>query len=417
MADIKKVRVNNIDYDIVDAKAAHIEIVDSLPETVGESELRTLYRDADYDDADQETIDNIQVVDKITSSGGQFDCDAIPTRNNTQINTEAQLRAAFDENFNKVFGDSCTIDAIDDIYTAYYNISDTETKAIRVKDNGELEINNCKHPALKIIAGNYFSYNGQTGEKYYDSATLIVNGVSYALSNEPTIITIGEAATYDISSTNRSFIYGFSAETLPETRFVIKKLIQENTIDEINTKLNSIQTQVTANKGNITINTNAIRVLNADLQETKAKIGDIQIFNANYLPRASINYINKILRVNGKLYQVKANGIEKEYSFAGVSGTSQITDNNWADFARDVGNGFANDFSSSGPSRLYRNNGDIRIGSSSDNGAFSLLLNNPELPSITRVVLKLNHGLEVKLDIYMLKCILSLVFLIMSIAI
>ena len=98
MSDIKKVRVNNIDYNIVDAKAAHIETVASLPETVGESELTTLYREAEYDDADQESIDNIQVVDKITSSGGEFDCDAIPTRNNTQINTEEQLKRIIENN-------------------------------------------------------------------------------------------------------------------------------------------------------------------------------------------------------------------------------------------------------------------------------------------------------------------------------
>lgn len=308
-------------------------------------------------------VRTLEKVNKIITPAGDVESDCNTTRNGTQISNYETFNTYFDKSLNELYGSDFTISDFTNIYTAYYpNIEDSPVSAIRIgtKNPGSINLVNFSKSKLKIIAGKYFSYNGSTQQKTYDANSKLV--ISWNDGESTTIDLTEDPVEYEVDLTDfdssypieiyasgssndgRAFIYGFVAEGEEQIDYSLHDLATEDDIQEVNERIDETNNDVQAVDAKVDQVDSKVDSVNSDLQATKETIGHVQIFNAKYLPRASRDYIDKILRVNGVLYQLKINGEEKEYSFENVTGTSEVKGNTWDDFAALVTNGFSEDF-------------------------------------------------------------------------
>ena len=303
-----------------------------------------------------------KVVRKITPAGDvTSNCNT--TKNGTQVTNYNALNGYFDKSLNELYGSDFTISDFTNIYTAYYpNIEDSPVSVIRIgtKNPGSINLVNFSKSKLKIIAGKYFSYNGSTQQKTYDANSKLV--ITWNDGESTTIDLTEDPVEYEVDLTDfdssypieiyasgssndgRAFIYGFIAEGEEQIDYSLHDLATEDNIQEVNERIDETNNEVSRVDAKVDQVDSKVDSVDSDLQATKETIGHVQIFNAKYLPRASRDYIDKILRVNGVLYQLKVNGEEKEYSFENVTGTSEVKGNTWDDFAALVTNGFSEDF-------------------------------------------------------------------------
>lgn len=327
-----------------------------------DSTLNKLYRH-------KSTLGNVTDLNKVVKKiipAGDLIANCNTSRNGVQLSNYETLNACFDRPLNDLYGEDFTASGFTNVYTAYYpNIDGNSVSAIRIgtKNPGSLVISNLPEgiKSLRLIVGKYFSYNGSTGQKTFDqNATLSIMCDDFslddiALEEDPTDLLInleeqgytgGDITLYASGSSvdGRVFIYGFIAKGEEQIDYSLYDLATEEDIQEVNERIDETNNEVSRVDAKADQVDSKIDSVNSDLQATKETIGHVQIFNAKYLPRASRDYINKILRVDGVLYQLKINGEEKEYSFENVVGTSEVKGNTWDDFAALVTNGFSDDF-------------------------------------------------------------------------
>lgn len=315
------------------------------------------------------------IVEREYKAGGELTSNCNTTKNGTQIGNYGAFNGYFDKSLNELYGDNFTVSSFTNVYTAYYpNVDGNPVSAIRIgtKNAGEIILSNLPEgiTKLKLIVGKYFSYNGSTGQKSYDENAVLQIGIpgeiemgaqgfitfDYSLEEEPTELEIdleelgyigGEIAliSYGSSSRGRVFLYGFIAEAAPTNVYTVKELAKKEDVEAVQEYITEeVEPRIDAAESNIAQNARDINDVNVDLQETKEKIGDVSIYDAEYLPRARSEFIKKILRVDGKLYQCIRHGEEKTYSFENVQGTSEVTANKWDAFASEVTSEFEDDF-------------------------------------------------------------------------
>lgn len=335
-----------------------IEVVDEIPEELSDANLDKLYRERSEDG-----VDNLQVINKEVTPAGDVTSNCAATKNGTQISNYNAFNGYFDTSLNELYGDNFTVSSFTNVYTAYYpNVDGSPVSAIRIgtKNAGSIVLSNLPEgiTKLKLIVGKYFSYNGSTGQKSYDENAIL--GIQNPISGDGTDIPLEENPTeleielsevgyndgddihlvsYGSSSQGRVFLYGFIAEGAESVTFTPKKLATKEEVEAVEEHVVEVEESVDNAH-------DRIDDVEISLEETNERIGDIQIWKADRLPGAAEQYLDKILKVNNKLYQCIPNP-EAGYVFADFSnctGTNQITAANFEDFQRIVGKDFLNEF-------------------------------------------------------------------------
>ncbi len=308
------------------------------------------------------------------------------TTNGTQLSNAS----AFMSHFDNTLSNFITISSLAYTYCFYYDNEYVSLNGIRVgtKNTGSITLT-CSE-AGSVSFGKYFSYNGSTHVVTYDTdSKVIVDGTTYEFTSgdDNEIITIDLSAGQHTITSNgqditggsqqgRVILVGFEFLGEPYSIYRKNRIARLSEVQAINADLQQHKTdshnRFVTDEHNIDLNRQGIVEINS-------KLGDIQVFQANnYLPTASVEYLNKIYRFDGKLYQcVKTGeGQLKEWTFENVSGTSEVTSSNVVSLYGDIGNQFSqylyiDEFGDS-TVKLYRNNGTLKLGSSSAVGSIDL---------------------------------------------
>lgn len=317
------------------------------------------------------------------------------TTNGTQLNTGTFL-GQFDSTLsNFVTG----ISTATNVYCFYYDNEYVSQNGIRIgtKNTGTLQLTLAE--AGSITFGKYFSYNGSTHVVTYDTGSkVIVDGTDeYTFDTDTSTVTVElDAGQHTITSNGqditggstqgRILLLSFEFEGEPYSIYRPKALARVEEVEAVNTTLNN---HITASNNRFAEDERSIAANRTDINDINNRMGDIQIFQGtNWLPTPSADYLKKIIRSkrDNKLYQcVQAGeGVIKQFSFENVMGTSEITANNVSSFYGDVGNNFADFFEiyyEGSTVKLYRNNGNIKLGSSSAIGAVRFINTYREQPT------------------------------------
>ena len=305
----------------------------------------------------------------------------------TETNNTSLTTTTFMNQFNPSLAGLLSISATSSVYTLRYAYDgDTVENGIRFGTSsaaGSITITTTKE--CDITFKWYYSYNGSTGEVVsYDTASkVIIDGVDHTFTNNTTPLTVTLAAgTHTISSyfykdpetsektIGRIILSSFEFIGEPYSIWSKNALARVSEVEAVNTRVANHETtthnRFVEDERNIATNTNNITEINS-------KLGTIQAFQAgNNLPTPSSEYLNKIYRKDGEFYQcVKSgDGVQKEWTFANVAGTSEITSSNVDSFYGDAGNQFNTylDVDYNGTTKFYRNAGSLKLGSSSATG-------------------------------------------------
>ncbi len=303
------------------------------------------------------------------------ECSANCGKNNTAVNTQT-----IGNYFDNIEHITTNWIVVNKVYTVFINIPNEQIyRAIRVGTSGQGILSfTTEQPKITLLIGKYFYYNAQTGEKGYDNGSKVsINGNEYELSEIPQQITvIPNNGNIEITNINgRIFIYSISYNTEPvltyDTKEVAKLEDLDNSIKDFNTEVvKPLSETVQQNSQNINNIQNHIIEIDDDLNTIHTEMGDIQIFQAhNQLPEPSYDYINKIYRLNGILYQCVQTETGKVYNFDfdKVSGSTEINDSNVENIYNEVDpdTPMSNYVTISAINKLFRNNNNgLKFGSS-----------------------------------------------------
>lgn len=297
---------------------------------------------------------------------------------------------------------------IDNCYVNRYNIPDNPFQAIRLgtKNNvGECTFQLNSFPAIEetdtvyLELSNYFSYVQNTGAitgatettayiqidsgsilyvddlelNYIDATTQppltdidITAQVKNLLDDDEEIsINIGKT-----DGANRFFFCGFKIVGEDGT---VKRWLKiahtdyvDEKIDEVNTAISDLDNRLSQDEEDITTLQSDLEDTNEEVHWIKTEMGTVQIFDRDELPAANDSYLNKILRVDHKLYQCIKTGDEnafvKHYSFEDMTGSSEIFKYNWADAARIVTNDFDDYFTATWEDNEPMSSYDVQVG-------------------------------------------------------
>lgn len=376
MADIKKIKIGNTTYDIVDAGAARKEQVVTVVDTLADVPNNEfgLYRHG----TEEGGSNLVEVVSTLHEGGEGNTFTKTTTANNQSIAAAAIL-----SHFDTALSNFVAVTEATQVYTLYQAFNgEPVISGFRLgssKNQGSLTLEFLQDGQL--IVSKYFTINGSTGEVASSDASsqVIVDGTTYMLASESDFVEIPvTAGTHTITSGSgsgtRAILVGFSFSSEAFYTFEKKYLARQEDLDslaEVVTKNNNEATTKHADfESRITKNKQDISVLNATL-------GDVQIFDViNSLPRASMNHLDKIYRKDHKLYQcVKTgDGDHKDFAF-NFSGSSEILDTHleqlYPTIAKDFEDYFAFDLENS--SKVFRNDGSIKLGSSGTTGRLHLI--------------------------------------------
>ena len=329
------------------------------------------------------------------------------TKNGTQLSNAAAFMGQFDSTLSNFV----SISSLTNVYCFYYNNDVVSRNGIRIgtKSTGRLTLTCTKDGSITF--GKYFSYNGSTQVVAYDTnSAVIVDGTKYefAGSDEGTItidITAGEHTITsngpDIgggSDKGRIVLISFGFEVEPYSVYSKHALARVEEVKEevqaVDAKLGQHKTESNARFTEVEKSVSK----NADgIADINARMGDIQFFQiANRLPNPAQRHLNKVYRLGDKFYQCvqKGDGELKEITFDAVAGTSEVAVSNVngliADLNKeDFSTYYHLDDSGAGWSKLFRNNGDIRLGSSGATGYIAFYLQNHYIYNLPCTKLKI----------------------------
>ena len=302
------------------------------------------------------------------------ECPANCGKNNTAVNTQT-----IGNYFDNIEPITTNWTVVNKVYTVFLDIPNEQIyRAIRVGTSGQGILSfTTEQPKITLLIGKYFYYNAQTGEKGYDVSKVSINGNEYELSETPQQITvIPNNGNIEITNINgRIFIYSIGYNTEPvltyDTKEVAKLEDLDNSIKNFNAEVvKPLSETVQQNSQNISNIQNHIIEIDNDLNTIHTETGDIQIFQAhNQLPEPSYDYLNKIYRLNGILYQCvqTETGRVYNFNFDKVSGSAEINDANVENIYNEVDpdTPMSNYVTISAINKLFRNNNNgLKFGSS-----------------------------------------------------
>lgn len=329
------------------------------------------------------------------------------TKNGTQLSNAAAFMGQFDSKLSSFV----SISSLTNVYCFYYNNDVVRRNGIRIgtKSTGSVTLTCAKDGSVTF--GKYFSYNGSTQVVAYDAnSAVIVDGAKYGFtgSDEDTITIDIAAGEHTITSNGpdieggsdkgRIVLISFGFEVEPYSVYSKHALARVEEVKEevlaVDAKLEQHKTEsnarfAEAEKG-ISKNADGITDIND-------RMGDIQFFQiVNRLPNPAQRHLNKAYRLGDKFYQClqKGDGKLKEITFDDVAGTSEVTVSNVNGLITDLNKEdfsayYHLDDSGAGWSKLFRNNGDIRLGSSGATGYIAFYLQNHYIYNLPCTKLKI----------------------------
>lgn len=348
-----------------------------------------LYR---YETTDSETgntlSSHIVEVVKEEHAGGEVTFEKTTTSNNTSLNAQT-----FMSQFSSELSNYISVSSVTNVYSLYYSAMEVPFNGIRIgtKNIGTIQLTVLQE--CDVVIYKYFSYNAQTDVKIYDTDAefTIDSETTYQFEDDDTPVRITlTAGSHTISSggqNKRVILTAFEVDGESYNTFEKKELARTEDVQAVQSNLDAHIAESTAR---FVADEKLIQKNADDIVITNNKIGDIQIYQVvNRLPNPGEQFLNKIFRYNGVLYQCvqEGDGVHKEFVFD-VSGNSEIvygTDGRtYEAFMNEVGNEFKDYYEiptheepgeESGTTitvleagKLFRNNGTIRIGSSSATG-------------------------------------------------
>lgn len=346
-----------------------------------------LYR---YVEEDAETGNDISShiveVVKEDHSGGEVSYEKTTTSNNTSLSA-----STFMSQFDSELSNFISVSSVTNVYSLYYSAMEVPFNGIRIGTKNVGTINLTVLQDCDVVIYKYFSYNAQTDTKTYDANSRVKIDAAETIydfdDDETPVIVHLTAGEHDIESNGnggRLILTAFEVVGDPYSTFEKKELARTEEVqavqDNLDDYIEESDTRFTADEKLIQKNAD-------DIILTNNKIGDIQLYQiVNRLPNPGEQFLNKIFRYNEKLYQCvrRGEGVHKDWPFD-VSGTSEIvygTDGRtYEAFMNEVGNEFKDYYEiptheepgeESGTTvtvldaiKLFRNNGTIRLGSSS----------------------------------------------------
>lgn len=236
MADIKKVKIGNTTYDIVDNNAEHVYL-SNLPAADADSYLKNIYRTVV-----DGTVDTFYVIDKLTHSGAVI-CDLNPAMENNGTASASNIvsKNYINENYTELFGNGIAFSVITNIYTCYYGTTSIgEIQGWRLgtnKNPGTFTFSNIANGTYVVAAGQYISYNQSSGETNFDTdAILTINGANYTLNAEATeytvVVSTGTLTMTSSGGANaRALVYYIKNLGSSTTQYVPKNLAKVDYVD------------------------------------------------------------------------------------------------------------------------------------------------------------------------------------------
>ena len=296
------------------------------------------------------------------------ECPANCGKNNTAVNT--QTIGNYFDNIEHITTNWLVVNKV---YTVFLDVPNEQIyRAIRVGTSGQGILSFITEQSkVTLLIGKYFYYNAKTGEKGYDEGSKVsINGNEYELSETPQQITIiPNNGNIEITNINgRIFIYSIAYETEPVLTYDTKEIAKledlDNSIKDFNIEV------VEPLSETVQQNSQDINNIQNDLNTIHTEMGDIQIFQAyNQLPEPSYDYLNKIYRLNGVLYQCVQTETGRFYNFDfdKVSGSAEINDGNVENIYNEVDpdTPMSNYVTISAINKVFRNNNNgLKFGSS-----------------------------------------------------
>lgn len=352
-----------------------------------------LYR---YPDTIEGVNQSSHIIEVIREDHG---AEEVTFEKTTETNNTSLTTSTFFDQFNSSLSGLMSMSAASNIYTLRYAYNgETVENGIRFGTGSAIgSITVTFETSCTLTFKWYYSYNGSTGEIVsYDGASRVVIGENtYTFDDENTPLNIElEAGTYtiqsyyggDSSTRGRLILITLEFEGEPYSIYTKKELARVEEVQAVDQKLTQ---HITTSNQRFADDERQINTNKNDITDINNRMGDIQAWDVVWrLPNPSANYVKKVLRYQNKFYQCVqvGDGVLKTWSFENVNGTSEITSSNVESFYGDVGSQFNDYFevkydTGDVPSKFYRNNGSIKLGSSSATGQTNFCMSGSlELP-------------------------------------
>lgn len=380
---IKKIKIGENTYDIVSTQNIQkVETFNDIP-----NEELSLYKYASSDGATSSPIVEVLAEYHAGGDNNTFSVTSTANNNNNQVSV-----SSFYSHFDSTLSNFMTVTEATNAYTLNYALPITGIRLGTGKATGKLAFNlksNCT-----ISVRKYFGFNGSTNTiTSYDSMSkVIVDGsTEYQFTADDTPVLIELAAgdhtieSYFESSAGRIIITQFAFSGEAYYSYTKKHLARQEDLDQVNSTLTAATEELNTK---VTTNIKAIEQNKQEITALKANNDFIKIIDVNNLPKASINHLKTLYRCDNELYQCisQGEGVNKEFVF-NLSGTSEITSTVLDNVYTEIDKDFSDYFEISYLSKVFRNNGLIKLGSSSTGGnvGFAIVNNLPLLDATIKV--------------------------------
>lgn len=370
-------------------KSRSLQIVNSndMPEDL--SDVRFIYRDTNEGDNQARNVSQPKYfyypeID-VTSV-------VIVAKNGSQIN--ATNLNNYLTNYSQAIEEPLTVENIYSNKIEHETIETIETLRIGTRNNvGTLQLK-LKGNIQTIRVGKYYYISQSSGQPTYDkNAKAIINDVEYSFDSDSQILDIkvedNQTITIQNNGLGRIFLYQISTYTEDRNEWKLDELdtIRERTatIETLNNNLEEnyiepLQTTVAEHTRKFNEIDDEVTGLTDSIDNINSRMSDVQILNnSGVFPKASYNYLNKILHDEDGEYSIcketwPGSGTSYNWSFANVTGTAEVTSSNWSGFCQEVPNDFGDVVTLVNLSKFFRNAGNVKLGSSSTTGYLQLKL-------------------------------------------
>lgn len=301
----------------------------------------------------------------------------------TTTNNGSLSETTIFKHFDETLSNFVTVSEAIQVYTMYYAYNNEPIiNGIKLGSStkqGSLTFTLAKDG--QIMVSKYYTINGSTGEVASSDADsqIIVDGETYMLTDTDPVVIPLTAGTHTITSgagsNSRAVLIGFSFSWDAFYTYEKKYLARQEDLEALSDIVDKNKSDIDNKHATLQSSSNKN---SQDIATLVATIGDVQIFDVYRLYTPSMNELKKLYRTDGELYQCiqKGEGAHKEFAFD-FSGTSEIKAEHleqlYPTIAKDFTDYFEFDLDSS--SKVFRNNGSIKLGSSSATGELFIRVN------------------------------------------
>ena len=363
-ADNKFYQFNGEEW--IEADGSTITLVNSLEDIPNDT--TKLYR---YE-VEEISSNIVEVISEFHEGGANTVFAKTTTANNNSLTSVDTFKSHFDTTLSNFV----TIDSLSgSVYTYNNNYPMNGIRLGTKSATGTITVTLLQEGSLTFH--RYFGFNGSTNTitSYDASASVVIDGTTYNFtSNEEDLVIPVSAGTHTIKNVNGrilflSFVFGGEAYYTYEKKHLARQ-------EDLDAKVEELETADTKLEDKIKTVEKATQTNSSAIESVNAKLGSVQIFDVTKLPKASMEHLSNIYRCQGILNQCirLGDGEHKDFVF-NLSGTSEIKLDNSDTvemFYKEIDKSFNKHFEIADGSKMFRNNGNIKLGSSSATGYITI---------------------------------------------